>query len=101
MKQRLYRDIAGGQRRGMRTGGSFAGVGAPGFYGNDRFVPADSAGDASEPSGIAEGFQIEQNNVGAAVYLPILQQVVARDIGFVADADEVRQTRGRAAAPVP
>src|SRR5262249_28746665 len=54
-------------------------------------------GQPGELARVAERFQIQQDDVGRWIVLPVLQQVVAGDIGTVAGGDE----RGQAESPVP
>ncbi len=72
----------------MRTRRAPSCAGAAGLYHDDRFVTADSFGDAREPAWISERFQIKQNHPNAWVFFPVLEQIVAGDIGLIADADE-------------
>ena len=63
------------------------------FHGNDRFRPADAARDPCKPAWISEGFQVEQNDARRIIDFPVLKQVVARDIRFIPNADECRDTQ--------
>ncbi len=47
--------------------------------------------------GVAERFEIKKDHPAAPVVLPKLQQVVARDVRLVADADKIRKTETPAA----
>jgi hypothetical protein len=58
---------------------------------DDRLGAADLAGDAGELAGVAEAAQVEHDHLGALVGAPVLQQVVAGDVGAVADRHERRQ----------
>jgi hypothetical protein len=72
----------------MRARCAASGAGPARFYRDDRFVATDSLGDARKAAWIAERFQVKKNNFGARLFFPILQQIIARDIRFVADAYE-------------
>ena len=63
---------------------------------HDRLATADLAGDAGELAGVAEALQVHQHHLGALVRAPVLQQVVARHVGPVADADERGQPEAAA-----
>ena len=62
-----------------------------GLQREDRLAARDSARDARERARVAERLQVEQHEVGAAVVLPPLEQVVRGDVGLVADRDERRE----------
>ena len=61
------------------------------FHGDDRLGARDAPRDAAEAARVAERFEVQQDDARGRVELPVLQQVVAGDIGLVADADERRQ----------
>jgi len=71
----------------VRTGRAFSGQGASGFDGNDRFRAAYTAGDPGKPARISKRLQIQQNDTGSVIYFPVLEQIVARDVCLVSDAD--------------
>ena len=49
----------------------------PGLHGHDGFASADSARDAGELARVADRLQVEEDDLGGVVLLPVLQQVVA------------------------
>ena len=58
----------------------------------------DPARDPPEAARVAERLEVEQDRPRCRVALPVLQQVVARQVGLVADRDERRQADPRLAA---
>jgi hypothetical protein len=55
---------------------------------DDRLAEGDAAGDARELPRVADGFEVEQRDVGLRVVVPVLEHVVAGDVGAVAGGDE-------------
>ncbi len=72
----------------MRAHGPAAGVTAAALDQQDRFTRGHPAGDPGELARIAERLEIQGDHVGARVVLPVFEQVVAADVGLVADRDE-------------
>ena len=60
---------------------------------DDRLAQRDPARDAGELARVADRLEVEQHDLGGVVLLPVLQQVVAGDVGAVAGADERRQAQ--------
>jgi hypothetical protein len=52
-------------------------AGAACFYWNDRLTATHTPGDAAKAARIAERFQIQKNDFGAPIFLPVLQQIIA------------------------
>ena len=48
------------------------------------FFSADPPGDLAEPARVPEALEIQQDDVGARIVGPVLDQIVARHIGLVA-----------------
>ena len=85
-------DVRGGeQRAGVRRGGALAGRRAAALDGDDRLVLRDPPRDPPELARVAERLEVEQDHVGVGVLLPVLQEVVAGEVGLVADRDERRE----------
>ena len=55
------------------------------------FERATRPGDPRELARVPERLEVEQDQVGRVVVLPVLEQVVRGDVGLVADRDEARQ----------
>ncbi len=55
---------------------------------DDRLGPGDAACDPGELARVTDRLEVEQDHLGGVVLLPVLQQVVARDVGAVAGTDE-------------
>ena len=92
LEQRVDGDVARRERRGVAAGCPRPGARASGLHHDDRLAAADAPRDAREPARIAERFEIEQDDRVSRVAFPVLQQIVARHVGLVADADECRQS---------
>ena len=71
--------------------------GAAGADGDDRLAQRDPAGDPGELARVADRLEVEQHDLGRVVLLPVLQQVVAGDVGAVAGADERREAEATVA----
>src|ERR1044072_1874310 len=56
----------------------------------DRLLACHAAGDLREPARVSERLEVEKDHARAGVLLPVLEEVVGRDVGLVADAHEVR-----------
>ena len=55
---------------------------------DDGFDAGDSTGDARELARVADGFEIEADGLRGRILLPILEEVVAGEVGAVAGGDE-------------
>ncbi len=62
--------------------------GPAGLHRDHRLAPRDPARDPAELARVADRLEVEQHDLGVVVLLPVLQQVVAGDVGAVAGADE-------------
>ncbi|OSY45120.1 hypothetical protein BG653_03525 [Streptomyces platensis] len=77
-------DPDGGHRMAGRGGAV-----VPGALGDHhRFDGGGAAGEAGEFAGVADGLQIEDHDIGVRVLVPVLEEVVAGDVGAVAGRDE-------------
>ena len=76
--------------------GADADLGAPALHGDDRFEAGDSASQPAELPRVAERLEVEQDDVSVGVVLPVLQEVVAADVGLVAHRDERRHAQAGA-----
>ena len=70
--------------------------GAAGLHRDHRLAARDPARDPAELARVADRLQVEQHDLGAVVVLPVLQEVVAGDVGAVAGRDERRQAEAAA-----
>ncbi|KZS01781.1 Uncharacterized protein APZ42_001456, partial [Daphnia magna] len=77
-----------GERGRVRRGGPCAVGAAAGLHRHDRLGPGDATGHLGEPPRVPEGLQIKQDHVGRLVEFPVLEQVVARDVGLVPGGHE-------------
>ena len=62
-----------------------------GLHRDDRLAQRDPARDPGELARVADRLEVEQHDLGGVVLLPVLQQVVAGDVGAVAGGDERRE----------
>ena len=92
VEQGLDGRVARGQRGGVAAGRARAGTRPSGLDRHDRLGSADAARETREAPRVAERFEIQQDHARARVAFPVLQQIVARDVGLVADADELGQS---------
>ena len=83
--------IGAGQRRRVRAGGAVARLRRSTLHRQHRLAPRDPPGEPAELVRIAEGLDVEQQEVGALIVLPVLEQVVRGDVGLVADRRERRE----------
>ncbi len=86
-EERVHDGFARDERRGGGSGGL---RGRSRLHDDDRLFPAHDPRDPGEAARISEGLQIEKDDACRIVPLPVLQKVVAGDVGLVADADEGR-----------
>ena len=89
-EQRIDRRVARRQRAGVRRRRARAGDRAPGFDDDDRLRLRDPPGDLEKLARISEVLDVHEHDVDRRVVLPIPEQVVAADVGLVADGDELR-----------
>ena len=72
----------------------------PLFTATTGLVRPTRAGQPGELAGVAEALQVQQHDLGAGVGRPVLEQVVAADVGPVARRDEGGQADVAAARPL-
>ncbi len=97
LEERVDGDVEARERRRVARRRARAGRGAPRLDRDDRLAARDLGGDAREPARIAEALEVEDDHLGARVVGPVAEQVVARDVGLVADRHERRDADVRAA----
>ena len=54
-------------------------------------LPGEPARDSRELARVPERLEVQEDDIGGLVVLPVLEQVVRRDVGLVADRDEARE----------
>ena len=54
-----------------------------------RLFPGQAPGDAGELARVAEALQVQKDDLCPRIFFPILDEIVARNVGFVADAHKV------------
>ena len=97
MEQRLDGGVGSRKRRGVGCGRPSPGAGRPALEREDRLAAGHAAGDPAEPPRVPEGLEVQDHDVRALVVLPVLEQVVRRDVGLVPDGHEGGESE---AAPV-
>ena len=75
----------------MGCGGPGARLRAAALHSEQRLRTRDAPGDARELARVAEGLEVEQDELRLVVLLPVLEQVVRGDVGLVPDRDEGRE----------
>ncbi len=90
-EERLDRGRRSGERGGMGSGRALPDRRPPALHRQNRLLPRDAAGEARKLARVPERLQVEQDQVGLRIVLPVLEQVVRRDVSLVADRDEGRQ----------
>ena len=97
-EQRVDRGRRARERGRVGAGGALAGGRPAALHRQDRLLPRDPPRDARELARVAERLQVEEDEIGARVVLPVLEQVVGGDVRLVPDGDEGREAqaaRGR------
>lgn len=61
------------------------------FHRDDRLVAGNAASDSRKLPWVAETFEVEQDHLGSRIGIPILQEIVTRDVSPVTGRDERRQ----------
>jgi hypothetical protein len=82
-------DVRSRQGAGVAGGGPRPLGRAAGLDHQDRLLARHPLGDLGEAPRVAEGLQVHADDAGLGIVLPVLQEVVARDVGLVAHGDEL------------
>ena len=91
LKQSVDCDIRGGDERArVRRCRARAGRRATALDRDDRLARAHAPRDPGESAWIPERLEVQQDHIGKGVLLPVVEQVVAGNIGLVADRHERR-----------
>ena len=77
-----------GRGRGVRGAGTLPGDGAAALHGQYRLAPRQRPHRAGELARVAERLQVQRHRPGRRVVVPVRDQVVAADVGLVAERDE-------------
>ena len=96
LEERVDGDVEARQRRRVARRGARAGRRAARLDGDDRLAARDLGRDAGELARVPEALEVEDDHRGARVVGPVAEQIVARDVGLVADRDERRDADVRA-----
>ncbi len=75
----------------MRARGPGARPSRAALQGEHRLPAGDAPGDARELPRVAERLEVEDDEARLVLVLPVLEQVVGRDVGLVADGHERRE----------
>ena len=79
------------ERRGVGSGGAGTGPRSPSLHREDRLLARDAPGELRELAWVPERLQVESDDCRRRIVLPVLEEVVRRDVGLVPDRDERRQ----------
>src|SRR5262249_48046189 len=90
LEERIDGDVEARPRRRGTPGGPGAGGGPAGLHGDDRLAARDLGRDAGELARVPEALEVQDDDRGPRIIGPVAEQVVARDVGLVADGDEAR-----------
>ena len=85
---RVHGDGVRGRRGGVRGAGATPALRAPAQHGQQGLAAREPAGQTRELGRVAEGLQVERRRGDRGVLAPGGQQVVAGDVGLVAERDE-------------
>jgi hypothetical protein len=83
VEQGIDRSVGASERGGVRRRRPDPGTGPPALDRDDGFGAGDAPGEPSELAGVPEGLEVQEDDVGIRIVLPILQQVVPADVGLV------------------
>ena len=98
LEQRIDGDVRCRQdRAGVRRRGPRAGSRPSALDGHDRLGGRHPPRDPPELAGVAERLEVEQDELGAGVLLPVLEEVVTGQIRLVPHRDERGQAHAEAA----
>ena len=84
----------------MRACGARAGDAAAALDGDDGLRSSDPLRSLEESSRVPDGLQVEQDDPGPWIGLPVLEQVFPGHVGLVAEADEVANSDAMLAGPI-
>ena len=84
----------------MRPRGPDAGARRAALQREDRLAARQPARDARERAWVAEGLEVEDDELGLVVVLPPLEQIVGRDVRLVADGHEGGDPQARRLRPL-
>ncbi len=89
MEQCIDGDVERRQGTCMRGRCPTPGLGSAGLHGDDRLLASHPRCDPGETAGIPERLQIQQDDIGRRVVLPMQEQIVSGHIRLVAHRDEL------------
>ena len=90
-EERVDDRVARRQRAGVRRSRARASLRSARLDRHDRLEPRDPARNLGELARVPEALEIQQDDVGAGILRPVLNEIVARDISLVADGHERRE----------
>ncbi len=88
--ERVDRDVGRGRGCGVRSAGTLTRRRPTAHDGDDRLAARQGPPDPGEPARVAERLEIQRHRAGRRVVEPVREQIVAADIGLVAERDEAR-----------
>ena len=90
-EERVDDGVGAGQGGGVRGRGARTGAARAAAHREDRLRARHPARNPCELARVAERLEVEQDDVRLGIVLPVLEQVVRRDVRLVADRHERRQ----------
>src|SRR5262249_40963793 len=91
VEERLHRLLGTGERSSVRPGGPRSRGRGPALHRENRFLAGDATRDLPETARVAERLEVERDQPGVLVLLPVLEQVVRGHVRLVPDRDERRE----------
>ena len=88
VEERVDRRFRARERRRVRARRACSRCRSAGLHRDNRLRASDSARNAPELARVAERLEVEHDDLGVRVLLPVLEQVVGRDVGLVPDRHE-------------
>ena len=88
------------QGSGVRARSLLARAGAAALHRQNGLLSREPPGDARELAWVAEGLEVEEDEVGVGVVLPPLEEVVGRHVCLVTDRDEAGEAEPASLGPL-
>jgi len=96
-EERLHRHVAPGESPRVGARRTPSGLAPTRLDHHDRLRPAHPPGDPAEATRPGERLEVEEEDPGLRVLLPVLEEVVPGHVGLVPHADEGREAEAEAA----
>ena len=96
-EQLVDRDVGVCQRGGVGGRTACPGQCPAALEREDRFRARDTPREAGELARVAERLEVQEDDVGVGIVLPVLEQIIAADVGLVAERHEGRHSEVQSA----